>query len=79
KELSARRVESSLELAKPPPKNKRQQRTCRKCYLSSCNGKGNVKYCVNKCRDCGKAGRDFTCKGRNPKFPKIPCTDAKWD
>ena len=27
--------------------------TCRKCSVGSCQGKKEVKYCLNMCQDCG--------------------------
>ncbi|KAJ7193618.1 hypothetical protein GGX14DRAFT_378783, partial [Mycena pura] len=59
-------------------KRERQSRTCRKCAIDECPGKGKVDYCVNKCRDCGKAGQDKSCIGRNPKFKTKKCFEAKW-
>ncbi|KAJ6552381.1 hypothetical protein B0H10DRAFT_1824353 [Mycena sp. CBHHK59/15] len=73
-ELSKRRVEAAALESEPPQKKARQERTCRKCAVQDCPGKGNVKWCRNPCRDCGKAGPDKTCSGRNSKKPNYSCT-----
>ncbi|KAJ6779221.1 hypothetical protein DFH09DRAFT_1091851 [Mycena vulgaris] len=74
KELSRRRVDEAIAVSQPAAKRPRHGRTCRKCYVETCMGKGKVEYCRNKCRDCGK----FECKGRNPKFPTKKCNEAPW-
>ncbi|KAJ7462852.1 hypothetical protein FB451DRAFT_1043554, partial [Mycena latifolia] len=76
--LAKRKVTEVLEKSRPAAKKPRHTRTCRKCAIESCPGKGKVDYCVNTCRDCGKGGKDKSCIGRNPKFPDKSCTEAKW-
>ncbi|KAK7034394.1 hypothetical protein R3P38DRAFT_2415830, partial [Favolaschia claudopus] len=71
--LMKRKVDKTLQLSAPPAKRPRHGRTCRKCAINACPGKGNVNYCVNSCRDCGKPGKDKSCIGRNMKFPTLTC------
>ncbi|KAJ6560524.1 hypothetical protein DFH09DRAFT_1083397 [Mycena vulgaris] len=76
-ELSKRRVEVGVHESEPPAMKQRRERTCRKCAVPECPGRGNVKSCRNRCRDCGKAGQDFSCKGRDSKKPNITCTGSR--
>ncbi|KAF8238191.1 hypothetical protein L208DRAFT_1355534 [Tricholoma matsutake] len=53
-----RTAEASTEVQ--PTKRKRQARSCRKCVSGTeCQGRKEVKYCTNKCKDCGKVD----CRG----------------
>ena len=72
--LSKRRAaEASTEVQ--PTKWKRQARSCRKCASGTeCRGRKEVKYCTNKCKDCGKVD----CRGRNPKKLRLPCNEG-WE
>ncbi|KAJ7242858.1 hypothetical protein B0H12DRAFT_1236604 [Mycena haematopus] len=74
--LSKKRVAQNL--PQNPHEKKRARRTCRKCGIPYCNGSRGVDFCTNRCRDCGKAGSDKSCVGRNPKYPNIICTQARW-
>ncbi|KAJ7673644.1 hypothetical protein DFH06DRAFT_1123328 [Mycena polygramma] len=82
-QLAKRKVSDNLQQSAPAPKKPRKARTCRKCAIESCPGKATSNYCRNKCRDCGKDGKDQSCLGRNPKFPTKTCREAeeggKWD
>lgn len=77
-QLSTKRVEEQLTSATTITKRPRKTRTCRKCGIPSCKGKRGWTDCENKCRDCGKSGRDLSCKGRNPDYPDRPCDKAPW-
>ena len=46
--------------------------TCRKCAVGSCQGKKEVKYCLNMCQDCGLKN----CKRRNSKKPQKSCREG---
>ncbi|KAJ7170171.1 hypothetical protein C8R46DRAFT_1266577 [Mycena filopes] len=72
-ELSKRRVEEAAHESEPAPKRARRERTCRKCAVPDCPGKGSVKSCRNPCQDCGKAGQDQSCKGRDSKKLNYTC------
>ena len=61
-------------LNKPATKTTHKPCTCRKCGVESCQGKKEVKYCINMCRDCGLKN----CQGRNPKRPQKSCREG-WD
>ena len=76
-ELMKRRVEAAAHESEPPAKKARRERTCCKCGVKDCPGKGSVKSCRYPCRDCGKAGQDVTCKGRNSKKPNYTCTGQR--
>lgn len=67
--LSRKRTTDSLSKPALPNPKKRKVRTCQKCGNETCNGRKEVKYCVNCCRDCGKNN----CKGRDSKRPNKPC------
>ena len=68
-----RAAEASTEVQ--PTKRKRQARSCRKCASGTeCRGRKEVKYCTNKCKDCGKVD----CHGRNPKKLRLPCNEG-WE
>lgn len=79
RQLAKQRVEEAAEESQPPAKRARQARTCCKCGLSDCPGKGGAgfKSCRNYCRDCGKPGSDFSCTGRNTKKPNYTCTGER--
>ncbi|CAK5284800.1 unnamed protein product [Mycena citricolor] len=67
--VAKRRVEDALSEREPPVKKARRGRTCCKCGISECPGKGSrgVKSCRNKCRDCGNvecAGRDTQSRAK---------------
>ena len=40
-------------LNQPATKTAHKHHTCRKCGVESCQGKKEVKYCINMCWDCG--------------------------
>lgn len=75
-QLMLKRVAQNL--PQNPREEKRARRTCRKCAIPYCKGSRGFDFCENKCRDCGKSGRDLSCIGRNPKFPNVICTKARW-
>ncbi|KAJ6612877.1 hypothetical protein B0H10DRAFT_2050822, partial [Mycena sp. CBHHK59/15] len=72
-QLAKRKVGTDLQQSEPPPKKQRKGRTCRKCAIDSCPGKGKVDYCVN----------DKSCVGRNAQYPTKTCKQAaeanKWN
>ncbi|KAJ3717329.1 hypothetical protein C8R42DRAFT_587050 [Lentinula raphanica] len=68
-QLAGNRVRANATLPAPKPKQ-RQVRRCKKCTRGeSCNGRSNVKLCMNPCRDCGKV----ECEGRDSKRLNLPC------
>lgn len=70
--------QSGGERSAPPTKKARQARTCCKCGLETCQGRGGrgVIACTNKCRDC----QQVQCRGRNTKKKgdKWTCRNS-WD
>ena len=70
--LSHKRTLASLPTPAQPNPKKRKIRTCKKCGKESCNGRKEVKLCLDQCRDCGKS----VCNGRDSKRPNKPCWDV---
>ncbi|KAK6984345.1 hypothetical protein R3P38DRAFT_3292429 [Favolaschia claudopus] len=50
------------------PQRQRRPRTCRKCGVEDYPAKKEVAFCVHRFRDCGKAGSDKSCIGRNRAY-----------
>ena len=59
---------------RPVTKATHKSCTCRKCGVGSCQGKKEVKYCLNMCWDCGLKN----CKRRNSRKPQKFCRKG-WD
>ncbi|KAJ3840970.1 hypothetical protein F5878DRAFT_672230, partial [Lentinula raphanica] len=71
-QLAGNRVHANATLPAPRPKQ-RQVRRCKKCTRGElCNGRSNVKLCMNPCRDCGKV----ECEGRDSKRLNSPCKNV---
>jgi len=67
--LSKKRTIASLPPSHHSDPKKRKIRTCKKCGSELCNGRKEVKLCLNQCRDCGKSA----CTGRDSKRPTKKC------
>ncbi|KAJ3746885.1 hypothetical protein EV360DRAFT_57346 [Lentinula raphanica] len=71
-QLAGNRVHANATLPAPRPKQ-RQVRRCKKCTRGElCNGRSNVKLCMNPCRDCGKVEYE----GRDSKRLNSPCKNV---
>ena len=70
------KVAALQSLNRPVTKATHKFCTCRKCSVGSCQGKKEVKYCLNMCQDCGLKN----CKGSLKNLVgKVGMIDVRWN